>query len=368
MRGLLFTASGIALMALAITDIFLTVFNYDGYRFISERFQRGCWRLMRGISAPLPDGPREMLRSAGSATLLPLTVAMWLGVEVTGFALIYDRGLAAGEFHLSNGLPATLGSAFYLAAGCISTLTFGDIEGVGGVYRGVTVVEAIVGLATFTLALGYVVTAFSVLGDLMGLHNTVRRHARDPDKPTSVLARHYRGGDPSALPDLLQALSTSLDGYDEGLRRYPVVFFVHSRNAGRSIPSVFSRLGTLLAAVRWGLPASDAMTEDPWLAALLDQYGTTVRRLQHSFVGPVPLPPMDAATRTDFERRYQSPDAGGDVAAFRALQERTRHAIGCRSLRDDPGAAYERYCEWLRFEHRRTAVLRRIAVALGYGG
>lgn len=366
MTQLLLAASGVVLVVLALIDMFLTVFNYDGYRFISERFQRVCWRIMRGFTAALPGGVGDMARSVASATLLPLTVAMWLGVEVTGFALIYSSGLSAGVFHLSNGLPATLGSAFYLSAGGISTLTFGDVEPVGGIYRAATVLQAIIGLSTFTLALGYVVTSFSVLGDLMRLHNTVRRHARDDDRPTSVLARHYQGGQATELPDLLQQLSTSLDAYDEGLRRYPVVFFVHSRNSERSIPSVFSRLGTLLAALRWGLPAGDAMTDDPWLAALFDQYEITVRRLQRSFVGPIPLPPVAPATRSDFERTYGSSEPDGDVATFRELQERTRRAIGCRPAPDDPDTAYGRYREWFPFHHRGRAVLSRIARALGY--
>lgn len=222
MTRVLLAAGGVALVVLALTDMVLTVFNYGSYRFMSDRFQRICWRAMRGVTAPLPEGIRHTARSVASASLLPLTVAMWLGVEITGFALIYDSGLTASVFHLSNGLPATLSSAFYLSAGSISTATFGDVEAIGGVYRAATVVEAIIGLATITLALGYVVVAFSILGDLMRLHSTVRRHARDPTRPTSVLARHYRGGQATEFPDLLQQLSTSLDAYDEGLRRYPL--------------------------------------------------------------------------------------------------------------------------------------------------
>ncbi|HET9690670.1 MAG TPA: hypothetical protein VFP61_05930 [Acidimicrobiales bacterium] len=365
--------AGLAVVAVAAVDLFLAVFNYDGFTFVADRYQRACWRLVVALTSLVPGRARRAARSLGSAGLLPATVALWLAAEISGFALAYRAALGAHQFSLAKGIGPTIGAAFYFSAGAESTLTFGDLVGHSGLTRALVDLQAILGLATFTLALGYVVTTFSVLDDLTSLHATVRRHARHPGYPTSILARHYRGGQPAELTDLLQTLSESLESYDEGLRRYPVVFYFHTRRPERSIPQVFTDLGELLAAVRWGLPAGDPMAADPWLVALLEQYRTTIGRLQRSFVGPERTDAPRPADREAFAaayRRASGQPAGDDagVADFVALQERTRQATGLAAPPDDDlDATYDRYVEWLAFDRRTATVLGRVATSLGYG-
>lgn len=122
--------------------------------------------------------------------MLPATVALWLGLEITGFALLYDAGMGTHAFRL-NGADASLGTAFYISGGGISSLTFGDVVARAPLDRALVDLETILGLATFTLALGYVVTAFGALGSLEQLHGRVRRHADEPDRPSSIIARHF---------------------------------------------------------------------------------------------------------------------------------------------------------------------------------
>lgn len=372
MSSLVIAAAGIVLVTLALVDLFLTVFNYDGFTFVAGRFQRLLWRFLRGFTRPLPERARHAALSLGSAAMLPATVAYWLAIEVAGFALIYEHGLDTHSFDITQRLAPGIGSAFYLSAGAISSLTFGDLIGRTAVYQAALVTETIFGLATFTLALGYVVTTFGVLSNLDALHNTVRRHAPDPARPSSILSRHFRGGQPSELSDLLQSLSGSLEAYDEGLRRYPVVYYFHTRRVSRSIPRVFWSLGELLAQLRWGLPPDVAIVDDPWLAALLSQYSTTMDRLRRSFVGPDPMEEADPVDAVSFAAAYSArsgqplPDDAW-VASFISTQERARAAAGLAAPPDDDiGHAYERYREWLGFAWHRSAVLERIADRLGY--
>lgn len=157
--------------------------------------------------------------------------------------MTYQPGLAGGSFSLSHHLTPSIGSGFYLSGGAIWSLSFGDIVAASALYRALVDLETIVGLITFTLGLGYVVTTFGVLHRLDDLHDTVRRHAVDPTRPSSILSRHFRGGEPSELPTLLQTLAEKLQAYDHGLRRYPVVYYFHTRRAACSIPQTFASLG-----------------------------------------------------------------------------------------------------------------------------
>ena len=332
---------GALLVAVAGIDLFLTVFNYDGYTFLSRPFHRGLWWVVRRVA------PGDLALSIGSAAMLPALVVLWLGLEISGFGLMFARQLG-----LADGL--------YLSGGAISSLTLGDVVPHGGLGRALITLETVVGLATFTLALGYVVTAFGALDALEDLHGYVRRHAEDPDRPSSILARHFRGGSPSELPSLLQSLGESLERYDRGLRRYPVVYYFHTRRNRRSIPHVFAMLGELIALVRWGLPASEPMTEDAFLDALRDGYVVCLDRLRRSFVGPDPIDPPEPATREQF-------DAGDDdsVRAFEELRRRARastHVDGAESQDE----LYARYRDWFPFAYRQRVVLDRVADTLGY--
>jgi hypothetical protein len=357
-------AAGALIVLVAGTDLFLTVFNYDGFTFIAGRYQQLLWKIQRILCRLLPSGARHTALSLGSAAMLPATVALWLGLEITGFAFMFFPGLQSGNFELS-GADRSLGTGFYLSAGDISSLTFGDVVARAGLDRALADLETIFGLATFTLALGYVVTTFDVLGRLENLHGRVRRHAEDPERPSSILARHFRGGNPSDLPSFLQALADDLDSYDQGLRRYPVVYYFHTRRERRSIPHVFATLGELLSLLRWGLPASEPMSHDPYLVALLNGYTITLERLRTSFVGPTPIHVPDPLPRPDFLAAYQSEGANPDVGRFQRLEQRAHEATGLEAERD-PEEAYERYHAWFPFAYRQRMVLERVADALGY--
>src|SRR5579884_399109 len=364
-------AGGLVVLA-ALADLFLTVFNYDGFSFLANRLHGVLWRLMRGVTRPLPSRPRHLLLSLGSASMLPATYILWLGLEICGFAMIFEPGLVGGHFQLHNA-SAGIGSAFYLSAGDISSLTFGDITALSGLFRALVDLETIIGLTTFTLALGYVVTTFDVLKTLDGLHSVVSRHAEDPAKPSSILARHFRGGQPSELPSVLESIAEKLEDYDQGLRRYPVVYYFHTRRLARSIPQIFSNLGRLVALLRWGLPAGEPMSQDPLLVALIAEYGSTLERLQRSLVGPPELTPPEPLSEEAFIQAFiaasqgdpRNRDAGVD--AFRALQDAARASAGVTAT-GPPNyrEAYEQYRGWLPFDHRNRVVLRRISEALGY--
>jgi hypothetical protein len=302
--------------------------------------------------------------------MVPATYVLWLGLEITGFAMMFELGLSGHAF--SSRAGHGIGTAFYLSAGAITSLTFGDVIALSGPMRGLVDLETVIGLTTFTLALGYVVTTFGVLRTLDGLHSIVRRHAEDPAKPSSILARHFRGGEPTELPSLLQAITEKLEDYDEGLRRYPVVYYFHTRRLARSIPRIFTNLGRLVALLRWGLPAQEPMTEDPLLAALITEYGSTLERLQRSFVGPPQLEPPEPLPPDEFARQYDAADDARRsrdeyVAAFCELQHAARTSAGVtRSGDSADDHTYDQYRAWLPFAYRNRVVLGRIAGALGY--
>lgn len=120
-------AFGIVLVAIAVADLFLTVFNFDGFTFLAGRFQNLLWRCIRAVGGALPKRTGAAFLSLGSGFMLPATVFLWLALEIFGFALIYWAGLGGRGMTSSHGVGTGLGGGLYLSAGDISTLTFGDV-------------------------------------------------------------------------------------------------------------------------------------------------------------------------------------------------------------------------------------------------
>jgi hypothetical protein len=358
------TAGALVLLAVLV-DIFVTIFAYDGFTFLAPRYHRLLWRTLRTVSRPLPERARHAVLSLGSAAMLPATLSLWLGMQTVAFAMIYLPGLGSGAFAVAPHAGTGFGSALYLSGGDLTSLTFGDLVPRGGLYRAAVDIQTMIGLATFTLGLTYVLTAFDAMGQLNSLYARVRRNALEPNRPSTILIRRDRGGDGSQLSSFLQSLVEELEAYGEGLRRFPVAFYFHTRRVDRSTPRIFAALGDLIELVRWGLPAACPPVRDPSLLALIDGYRSTVDRLQRSFVGPAELPPPDVPDLGSFQTERAT--GIGRPAAFAALQAEARAASG---LADEAAEAdqeaYRRFTEWLVFHHHREVFLARVSAALGY--
>ncbi len=359
---------GGVVLLVTLADVFVTVFNYDGFTFLAGRFHRLFWHGLRRGTSWLHAGNRASVLSLGSAAMLPATLIFWLVLEVSAFALMYLPGLAGGWFRLSDHLQPQIGTAYYLSAGDITSLTFGDVVPRSGLCQALVDAETAAGLATVGLAVAYILAAFDALGSLHKLHGRVRRQATEPNRPSTIVARYFHGGQPGELTGVLEAFTEDLEDYDQGLRRYPVVFYFHPRRAERSIPRIFAALGDLIEVTRWGLPADQPLTRHPDVLALADEYTTTVRRLQRSFVGPaIDNPPAPLPEPAFWDHYRQDQPADEYVLAFRSLEQEARQASGLASDPHTPCAqTYRRYQEWLPFHHRRRTLINRVTIALGY--
>lgn len=161
--------------------MFVTVFNYDRFSFLANRLHGVLWKTMRTLASPLPTGARHAALSLGSASMLPATYVLWLGLLITGFAMMFAAGLSAAGFSRRAGHG--IGTGFYLSARDITSLTFGDITAQSGLMRALVGLETIIGLTTFTLALVYVVTTFGVLRTLAAFTRPCAAMPRTPRSP-----------------------------------------------------------------------------------------------------------------------------------------------------------------------------------------
>lgn len=244
---LLLPGLGSLLVLLLASDVFLTVFHSRGRGGpVSRRHNRLLWamlrRLARGSHSPA-------LLSLGGPVMVVATIAMWVLLLVTGFALIFYPWVAT--FLVSPGsLRTPWAEALYYSAYTAATLGFGDVVANSEALRLITTLEAFGGFALLSVSMTYFLSVYrqlivmqSLAADISGLFASggperVVDFAREEGH--EVLARWSE--------QLSRGLSTVLLSHFQ----YPVLHYFWAKKPSRALPV---QLGPLLGLRRLVLEA-----------------------------------------------------------------------------------------------------------------
>lgn len=366
--GFFFTVVGIVLILLGVLDVFFTVLHYDGFGFLSSRLYNKLFNLVRFLTRPLPRKYRALGLSMAAPLMVPATVTVWILLIAFGYAFVYYESIGTKTFYFSSpGLQPSFSEALYLSGTAISTVGFGDITPQSTFYQLVTVSEALLGFGVLTLAITYVLGVYGVLQQLGVLAAGVHHQAQDTDNPWSILAPHFQGGEPVALDAHLMELHRGLVELYEGVRRYPVVYYYHSRRAYRSVPYTFRMIGGAAGALRWGLPASHPATRTPWLPTLITGLLENVAFVERRFLSRRLEDAPDPISFEAFEKALLGEDEPPDRYSqhFFEMQSWMKELARIEET-PDVKDSYGRYLEWLPYTHRVRAFFEASAKDLGY--
>jgi hypothetical protein len=362
-------AVGISLILTGIVDVFFTVLHPDGFGFLSSRLYKGLFSSMRVLTRPLPPRFRALGLSMAAPLMVPMIITVWIALVLAGYALVYYAGMTSESFNFSSpGLEPSLGEALYVSGTAISTLGFGDVTPADGLYQTLAVSEALIGFGILTLAVSYVVGIYGVVQRLGVLGAGLLHQASDTAEPLSLLAPHFPDGEPRDIDPHIMGLHRSLVELYEGLKRYPVLYYYHSRRAYRSVPYTFRMIGGVAGALRWGLSKDHPAGQSPWLPTLITGVDMMTSYIDERFLSeslemapePVPFETFQAA----FERGKEPSDPW--LERFFEMQLYMRDLVRTQDSAD-PEECYERYKEWLPFAHRNRAFFEATARELGYG-
>ena len=356
--------TGIVIVTIGLVDVFLTVLNYDGFGFLSSRLYRITWTLTRLATRPLPERLRSGGRSLGAPLMIPATLALWMVLQIVGFALIYYANITS--FSYTGGAEPTFLNAIYLSGVTLTTLGFGDITPAATVYGLLAFTQAAIGFSILTLVISYVLNIYQVLLQWNTLSANLYHQAEDSTDPRSFLRAHFPDGEPQGLAATLGNLHEKLVTYFEGLRRYPIVYYFHSRGIQRSIPYVFHMGGETAAALRWGLPKNHPATKEPQLSVLLTGISDLTVQIEDYFLPAnerrEPPKPIDYQSFVEALRTGEAEDPW--LSVFVDLRYSMRELTNAGEA--SPDDAYDQYREWLPFVHRLDNFVRTTAEDLGY--
>lgn len=183
---------GIVLVIIAAVDIFMTVlYPRTGNSILSMPISKGIWNVFRQVARWIKSD--RLLSYCGSTILIAIAV-VWITLFIIGFALINWPALG-DEIVASQGkTPTDFGTALYYSGFNFTTLGIGNLVPKTTFCQLVTILEAALGFATFTVTLTYLLSVLNAL----------------TQRNVFALSLHHRTGEKANAAQLL--LGWGIDG------------------------------------------------------------------------------------------------------------------------------------------------------------
>jgi hypothetical protein len=219
-------------IAVALRDMFHTLFHPTGTGAVSDLVQRKVWRAVRVVARR-----RRGAIALGGPLGIVAVLAVWGALLSGGWALVYwpqmpEAFLYAGT--LDPAEHAGLLDAVYLSLVTIVTLGFGDISPVEGWLRIVTPLEGFVGFALLTAALSWVLALYPAIARRQTLAQSIALLGSDR------LVLH-----PAEAPRVLDRLASELVAVRIDVELHSAAYYFHHPHEQTSLPRLLPALARL---------------------------------------------------------------------------------------------------------------------------
>lgn len=241
--------AGAALLVLLMVDVFVTVFVPRGRPGpLTRRLYRHLWRGWRGAVRRLGGHDQRRLLALAGPFLLPLTTVVWSLALIAAFTLVY-LPLSEALDDTSSGTSSPLVIALYFSGYSATTLGVGDVYATSSVLRLLSVTEAAMGFAVFTVSITYLLSVFNALHRATSLALEITRylHARHDDALETFAALLAERQD-EELSQWLAQVGSGLAETAQAQEQYPALEYFHVPDDARALPLAVAELLDVLTA------------------------------------------------------------------------------------------------------------------------
>lgn len=374
----LWVGLGIAVLLLTLLDVFLTALNYDEAGFLAGRLASWQWRVVRRLTRRLPRRWRPIVLRQVTGLQVMITVLAWLAGTIIGYALIYFGQMQGDSFKYSGGSDDPF-SALYFSAGQLST--------VGGTalltpntpaLEALSMLESLTGVVLVSLTLTFVLGVYDVVSNLRTFSAQFYNAGAGVRDPLATLTPYFPDGQERGLDSHLESLSDSFAAYSDGVRLHHAAYYFQSGRDTFSLPYSIHMLAGVIEGLRWGLPASHPVAQEPTLRPLTDQFGRFEEYL-HNVIQwqSTNVPETVGVTTFAVQVTDLSVNPGAGPAPWRAdapdpwVRRFVQMNVGMGDLvkkapLTDLNEAYARYVDWLPFAYRAQQFTTAVAHDLDY--
>ncbi len=233
------TLLGIALIALALRDIFDVLFHPVGRGIVARRVVLG----VSGVARRLPGGKGTIGLLAGPIGY-GAVVATWAALLAVGWALIFLPQLPDG-FTFGPGLDpadhAGFLDALYISLVNLTSLGYGDIVPAAPVLKLLGPVETMFGLGLLTASISWLISIYGAISRRDSLAHEVYLAKQAEERLGEKLA----DADPALLESLLASFAEQLIRVRRDVIHFPITHYFRTEDEERALAGLLPFLASL---------------------------------------------------------------------------------------------------------------------------
>jgi hypothetical protein len=234
------TLLGIALIAIALRDIFDVLFHPLGRGIIARRVVLG----VSGLARRLPGGRGTIGLLAGPLSYAAV-VATWAALLAVGWALVFLPQLPDG-FTFGPGLDPAEHTGFldalYISLVNLTSLGYGDISPASPGLKLLGPVETMFGLGLLTASISWLISIYGAISRRDSLAHEVHLAKEAEERLGEKLA----DADPELLEALLASFAEQLIRARRDLIHFPIVHYFRTEDEERALAGLLPFLGSLV--------------------------------------------------------------------------------------------------------------------------
>lgn len=345
MAGWIEQLAGALVILCTLLDIFLTALyakigahgaSRAGAGIISLRVARAIWWIFRHITGRLPVNRDAAWSFCGAVTVACL-VLVWSMLLALGAALMLHPALGEGVRSSSSPHVHDFLSALYVGGSSLSIASSSDFYPQTGFYRLLYLVNALIGTASISVTITYVLQIYSAVLQRNALGLSMYVMTKSTADPAVLLAGLGSQGRFDAGYTIVANLGSQLTAVKEAHHLYPLLFFYRPYQPANSIPQIAFIALDMVALLRSALDDG----EYRWLkeSAAVENLGgmasILVKTLEGTFL------PGAASDHHDGEAQAGQRDAW-DARYRAALRQLEQAGIRVRADQDAGAQQYAR--------------------------
>lgn len=284
------TALGIALIAVTLRDIFDVLFHPLGRGMVARRVVQA----VTGVARRLPSGSGTVGLLAGPLGYVSV-VATWAALLAVGWALVFMPQLPEG-FNFDPSLDPAAHSGFvdalYISLVNLTSLGYGDISPASPPLRVLGPVETMFGLGLLTASISWLISIYNGISRRDSLaHEVLLAKAAEEQ-----LGEKLADADPQLLETMLASFAEQLIRVRRDVIHFPIVHYFRTEDEERALAGLLPFLASLAdEAAEESRPHSLRMRAEI-LRTAIDDFAETLRRRLR----------MPGESTDDTLRHYQS--------------------------------------------------------------
>ncbi|HEU5062267.1 MAG TPA: potassium channel family protein [Solirubrobacterales bacterium] len=284
------TLLGVALIAIALRDIFDVLFHPLGRGIVARRVVLG----VSGLARRLPGGKGTVGLLAGPIGYVAV-VATWAALLAVGWALVFLPQLPEGFVFDSELDPAAHSGfldALYISLVNLTSLGYGDISPGTSLLKILGPVETMFGLGLLTASISWLISIYNAISRRDSLAHEVHLAKQAEERLGEKLA----DADPELLERLLASFTEQLIRVRRDVIHFPITHWFRTEDEERALAGLLPFLDSMAEeASEEGRPVALRVRAEI-LREAIDDFAETLRsRLR-----------LSGETTDDTLQRYQS--------------------------------------------------------------